>query len=173
MVAVGFDIISGKPRLIFFDPVEFQRGIGLVLAIGIYGIGEMLWTIGTKGKVEADAVRTTWADLQKLMDQEYLMTNTWINFRFLCWYSLAAGATPASLMSMGWLFRKIQTALVKVTSLALPPLKRQITRRQPGQCTNDYMGIPGSPTTAILLGGMIMGLRPGPLLLNSQTSYGG
>ncbi|MED5250170.1 MAG: tripartite tricarboxylate transporter permease, partial [Pseudomonadota bacterium] len=46
MAAVGFDIISGQPRLIFFDMVEFQRGIGfLVLAIGIYGIGEMLWTL--------------------------------------------------------------------------------------------------------------------------------
>ena len=26
MAAVGFDIISGKPRMIFFDLVEFQRG---------------------------------------------------------------------------------------------------------------------------------------------------
>ena len=31
MAAVGFDIISGKPRLIFFDLVEFQRGIGFLL----------------------------------------------------------------------------------------------------------------------------------------------
>ncbi|MEO1026846.1 MAG: tripartite tricarboxylate transporter permease, partial [Pseudomonadota bacterium] len=37
MAAIGFDIISGQPRMIFFDMVEFQRGIGfLVLAIGIY-----------------------------------------------------------------------------------------------------------------------------------------
>ena len=63
MAAVGFDIISGKPRLIFFDMVELQRGIGfLVLAIGIYGIGEMLWTLeSTKGKVQIEAVKTTWA----------------------------------------------------------------------------------------------------------------
>mgnify|MGYP006261087243 FL=1 len=77
MAAVGFDIISGKPRLIFFDLVEFQRGIGfLVLAIGIYGIGEMLWTIeSTKGKVEVDAVRTTWARFVTSLARikEYLM----------------------------------------------------------------------------------------------------
>ena len=42
--------------------VEFQRGIGfLVLAIGIYGIGEMLWTLEhTKGKVQVQAVKVTW-----------------------------------------------------------------------------------------------------------------
>ena len=46
--AVGFDIISGEPRLIFFDIQGFSHGIRfLVLAIGIYGIGEMLWTINT------------------------------------------------------------------------------------------------------------------------------
>ena len=60
MAAVGFDIISGKPRLIFFDLLNFKRNRVLVLAIGIYGIGEMLWTIeSTKGKVEIDV--RTWA----------------------------------------------------------------------------------------------------------------
>ncbi|MCG8626212.1 MAG: tripartite tricarboxylate transporter permease, partial [Proteobacteria bacterium] len=46
MASVGFDIISGEPRLIFLDIQGFSHGIRfLVLAIGIYGIGEMLWTI--------------------------------------------------------------------------------------------------------------------------------
>ncbi|HFC04963.1 MAG TPA: tripartite tricarboxylate transporter permease, partial [Rhizobiales bacterium] len=44
--AVGLDIMSGEPRLIFFGIPGFFHGINfLVLAIGIYGIGEMLWTI--------------------------------------------------------------------------------------------------------------------------------
>ena len=51
MAAVGFDIISGK-RLIFFDGRVSKRYRLLVLAIGIYGIGEMLWTIeSTKAKL--------------------------------------------------------------------------------------------------------------------------
>jgi TctA family transporter len=34
------------------------------------------------------------------------------------------------------------------------------------------LGIPGSPTTAILLGGMIIwGLRPGPLLFAEQPDF--
>ena len=41
--AVGLDIVSGEPRLIFFDIPGFFHGINfLVLAIGIYGIGEIL-----------------------------------------------------------------------------------------------------------------------------------
>ncbi len=50
MSAVGLDIVSGDPRLIFFDLTGFYHGINfLVLAIGIYGIGEMLWTVDTAG----------------------------------------------------------------------------------------------------------------------------
>ena len=51
---MGFDIISGEPRLIPKIPFTDQPIIGfmhgfrfLVLAIGVYGIGEMLWTINT------------------------------------------------------------------------------------------------------------------------------
>ena len=44
--AVGLDIISGEPRLIFGGLPGFFHGINfLVLAIGIYGIAEILWTI--------------------------------------------------------------------------------------------------------------------------------
>jgi len=44
--AVGFDIISGEPRLVLWDITGFLHGVNfLVLAIGIYGIGEMLWTV--------------------------------------------------------------------------------------------------------------------------------
>ncbi|MFQ5468460.1 MAG: tripartite tricarboxylate transporter permease, partial [Kiloniellaceae bacterium] len=48
---VGLDIVSGNPRLIFMDLSGFYHGVNfLVLAIGIYGIGEMLWTIETTGQ---------------------------------------------------------------------------------------------------------------------------
>jgi hypothetical protein len=45
---VGLDLISGQPRLIFGDMPGFYAGISfLVLAIGVYGVGEVLWTIET------------------------------------------------------------------------------------------------------------------------------
>ena len=59
LATIGLDIISGKPRLIFFDIDGFFHGINfLVLAIGIYGIGEMLWTLEeTKGQVQVHKVK--------------------------------------------------------------------------------------------------------------------
>ena len=59
--AVGLDIMSGQPRLIFFDLPGFYHGINfLVLAIGIYGIGEMLWTMEiSKGGVTISQATVT------------------------------------------------------------------------------------------------------------------
>src|SRR5918996_2035805 len=61
LASVGLDIISGRPRLIFFDLTGFFHGINfLVLAIGIYGIGEMLWTLEqTQGDVLVSRVQTS------------------------------------------------------------------------------------------------------------------
>ncbi|MGA1696970.1 MAG: tripartite tricarboxylate transporter permease, partial [Arenicellales bacterium] len=106
LAAVGFDIISGKPRLIFFDMVEFQRGIGfLVLAIGIYGIGEMLWTLEqTGGKVKLDFVKTTWKEFRQHLRviKKYLPTTSLgSGLGFFVGTLPAAGATPASLMAYG------------------------------------------------------------------------
>ena len=72
--AVGLDIVSGEPRLIFFDIPGFFHGINfLVLAIGIYGIGEILWTLETsKGDVQISQatvnVRRLIASVRKLKD---------------------------------------------------------------------------------------------------------
>src|ERR671910_465081 len=61
LATIGLDIITGNPRLIFFDISGFYHGINfLVLAIGIYGIGEMLWTLEqTEGDVLVSRVRTS------------------------------------------------------------------------------------------------------------------
>ncbi|MEO1314695.1 MAG: tripartite tricarboxylate transporter permease, partial [Pseudomonadota bacterium] len=51
---VGLDLISGQPRLIFFDQPGFYSGVSfLVLAIGVYGIGEVLHTIETSKSAPA------------------------------------------------------------------------------------------------------------------------
>src|SRR6056297_2754984 len=61
LASVGFDTISGEPRLVLFEIDGFLRGIGfIVLAIGVYGIGEMLWTIEqSRGEVTTTNPRMT------------------------------------------------------------------------------------------------------------------
>ena len=180
MAAVGFDIISGQPRMIFFDMVEFQRGIGfLVLAIGIYGIGEMLWTLeSTKGKVQMHSVNITWARFKENLKEVKLYINsTWLGsvLGFFVGTLPAAGATPASLMSYGLskTFSKDPDSFGKgnVAGVAAPEAANNAASTG-SMLPMITLGIPGSPTTAILLGGMIIwGLRPGPLLFTESPDF--
>ena len=180
MASVGFDIITGQPRLVFFDMVELQRGIGfLVLAIGIYGIGEMLWTLETtKGKVEIHAVKTTWSRFKHNMGKikEYLPTTSLGSvIGFFVGTLPAAGATPASLMSYGLAktFSKDSESFGKgnVSGVAAPEAANNAASTG-SMLPMITLGIPGSPTTAILLGGMIIwGLRPGPLLFTEKPDF--
>lgn len=180
LAAVGFDIISGKPRLIFFDMVEFQRGIGfLVLAIGIYGIGEMLWTLeSTSGKVQMHNVKITWARMKSNFKQirEYI-NSTWLGsvLGFFVGTLPAAGATPAALMSYGLskTFSKDPDSFGKgnISGVAAPEAANNAASTG-SMLPMITLGIPGSPTTAILLGGMIIwGLRPGPLLFTESPEF--
>ncbi len=180
MAAVGFDIISGQPRLIFFDLVELQRGIGfLVLAIGIYGIGEMLWTLeNTRGEVRIHAVRGTWRRFRKNLSQarEYLPTTSLGSaVGFFVGTLPAAGATPASLMSYGLAktFARDPDSFGKgnVSGVAAPEAANNAASTG-SMLPMITLGIPGSPTTAILLGGMVIwGLRPGPLLFADRPDF--
>ncbi|MEM1343760.1 MAG: tripartite tricarboxylate transporter permease, partial [Pseudomonadota bacterium] len=180
LAAVGFDIISGQPRLIFFDQVEFQRGIEfLVLAIGIYGIGEMLWTLEhTKGNVQLHKVTTGWRRFVKNLSgfRRYGGSSTVGSLLgFFVGTLPAAGATPASLMSYGIAktFSKNPESFGKgnVAGVAAPEAANNAASTG-SMLPMITLGIPGSPTTAILLGGMIIwGLRPGPLLFSEEPDF--
>ena len=180
IAAVGFDIISGQPRLIFFDIVEFQRPIQfIVLAIGIYGIGEMLWTLEhTKGSVQVHAVKMGW---RKFLNNLGRIKHYWQSttagsaLGFFVGTLPAAGATPASLMSYGLAktFAKDPDSFGKgnVAGVAAPEAANNAASTG-SMLPMITLGIPGSPTTAILLGGMIIwGLRPGPLLFSEEPDF--
>ncbi|MEQ8666546.1 MAG: tripartite tricarboxylate transporter permease [Rhodospirillales bacterium] len=180
LATIGLDIISGKPRLIFFDIDGFLHGINfLVLAIGIYGIGEMLWTLETtKGEVVVHKVKTSWGQFIEnvKMVKTYLKSTT---FGSVLGYFVgtlpAAGATPASLMSYGLAktFSKEPETFGKgnVAGVAAPEAANNAASTG-SMLPMITLGIPGSPTTAILLGGMIIwGLRPGPLLFSEHPDF--
>jgi putative tricarboxylic transport membrane protein len=177
---VGLDLISGHPRLIFFDISGFYHGISfLVLAIGIYGIGEMLWTIDSnKGKVEIAQHNVTFARILDAIWSLKGSIKTMIfssGLGFFVGILPAAGATPGSLMAYGM-----------TKSMSKNPEaygKGEVNGVVAPECANNAastgsmlpmltLGIPGSPTTAILLGGMIIwGLDPGPLLFVDQPEF--
>lgn len=178
--AVGFDIISGEPRLIFFDIQGFSHGIRfLVLAIGIYGIGEMLWTINTSrygssmSNVEVNFASIVYALKQFKGAWKGTLIGSFIGF--FVGILPAAGATPGSLMAYG---------VTKMTSRDPSQYGKGVVDgvAAPEAANNSAstgamlpmmtLGIPGSPTTAVLLAGMVIwGLQPGPLLFTNQPDF--
>jgi len=178
--AVGLDIISGEPRLIFMDIPGFFHGINfLVLAIGIYGIGEMLWTIEvSRGNVTMSEATVT---IRRTMDALKRMLKSWktmVMGSFLGYFVgilPAAGATPGSLMAYG-----VAKSMAKDGDSfgkgnidgVLAPESANNAASTGSMLPMLTLGIPGSPTTAILLGGMVMwGLEPGPLLFVDHTEF--
>jgi putative tricarboxylic transport membrane protein len=174
------DTISGRPRLIFFDLQGFYKGISfIVLAIGIYGIGEMLWTLETsRGKVEIASNRFTFGRLGIALRE---LRSAWKTMTFSSFLGYfvgvlpAAGATPAALMAYG-LAKSFSDTPEKygkgeIRGVAAPEAANNAASTG-SMLPMMTLGIPGSPTTAILLGGMVIwGLTPGPLLFIEQSEF--
>jgi putative tricarboxylic transport membrane protein len=181
LATVGFDTISGAPRLVLFDIQGFIRGIGfIVLAIGVYGIGEMLWTIEqTRGEITTTNPKMTAkglaSDAKEAVRRGW--KGTWIGsiLGFFVGVLPAAGATPGSLMSYG--VAKIISKTPHEYGNGSPdgvaaPEAANNSASTGAMLPMLTLGIPGSPTTAILLGGMVIwGLTPGPRLFLDESEF--
>ena len=177
LAAVGMDTVTGQLRLTFGFS-ELMRGFDfLVAVIGLFGIGEILLSMeeglsfqGSNARIDFKIVVQTWKKLPK-----YWMTSV-RSCLVGCWMGITpGGATPASFMSYGIAKRfspdgaKFGTGQIEGviapetaahaagTSALLPMLS---------------LGIPGSPTAAVLLGGLLIwGLQPGPLLFVEKKEF--
>ncbi len=178
--AVGLDIVSGEPRLIFGNISGFYKGINfLVLAIGVYGIGEMLWTIENSNnqlelfpsKISVQGIINTLRSLKR--NFKSMLMGSFLGY--FIGVLPAAGATPASLMSYG---------IAKMMSKnpdsfgqgnldgVVAPEAANNSASTGSMLPMMTLGIPGSPTTAILLGGMVIwGLEPGPSLFVDNQEF--
>jgi putative tricarboxylic transport membrane protein len=181
LAAIGFDQISGAPRLVLFEMNGFLGGISfLVLAIGVYGIGEMLWTIeSTRGEItksKADiSIRGIVEDTGTSFRRGWKGMSIGSVLGFFVGILPAAGATPASLMSYGvskMLSRRPEEFGKGHPSGVAAPEAANNSASTGSMLPMLTLGIPGSPTTAILLGGMVIwGLTPGPRLFVEQTDF--
>ena len=177
LAAVGLDTVTGTLRLTF-GHTELLKGFDFLIAvIGLFGIGEILQTMeeglafkGVQAKMNAKVVLETWKELPR-----YWATSLRSAVVGCFMGIVPGGATPASFMSYGVAKRFSRTgdkfgsgevegvvapetaAHAAGTSALLPMLT---------------LGIPGSPTAAVLLGGLLIwGLQPGPLLFVEQKDF--
>jgi putative tricarboxylic transport membrane protein len=177
LAAVGTDPVTGTLRLTFGSEAMLNGFDFLVAVIGLFGIGEILLTLeeglafkGTSAKINVRVVLETWKELPR-----YWATSLRAAAVGVFMGIVPGGATPASFMSYGVARRfspngdKFGTGVVEGvvapetaahaagTSALLPMLT---------------LGVPGSPTAAVLLGGLLIwGLQPGPLLFVEQKDF--
>jgi putative tricarboxylic transport membrane protein len=177
LAAVGMDSVTGQLRMTFGFP-ELLKGFDFLIAvIGLFGIGEILLTmeegLAFKGKSARIGFRTvlqTWGEL--LQHWKLFLRSTLVG----CWMGVTpGGATPASFMSYGIAVRmsphKEQFGKGRIEGVVAPETAAHAAGTS-ALLPMLTLGIPGSPTAAVLLGGlMIWGLQPGPMLFVEQKDF--
>jgi putative tricarboxylic transport membrane protein len=177
LAAVGMDMVTGQLRL-NFGSTELMRGFDFLIAvIGLFGIGEILLTMeerlsftGSSAKLNLKVVLETWAKLPK-----YWLTSL-RSCIIGCWMGITpGGATPASFMSYGIAKRSSRDGAKFGTGQLEGVVAPETAAHAAGTSALLPMlalGIPGSPTAAVLLGGLLIwGLQPGPLLFVEKQDF--
>jgi putative tricarboxylic transport membrane protein len=177
LAAVGIDTVTGQLRLIF-GWHELMRGFDFLIAvIGLFGIGEILLSMeeglsfsGRAAKINPKVVFETWARLPR-----YWATSL-RSCLIGCWLGITpGGATPASFMSYGVAKRISKDGQRFGTGQIEGVVAPETAAHAAGTSALLPMlslGIPGSPTAAVLLGGLLIwGLQPGPLLFVEQKDF--
>jgi putative tricarboxylic transport membrane protein len=177
LAAVGMDTVTGQLRLTF-GWAELMRGFDFLIAvIGLFGIGEILLSMeeglafsGKNAKINPKVVWETWKKLPS-----YWMTSLRSSLIGIWMGITPGGATPASFMSYG-VAKKTSKAGSKFGSGEIEGVIAPETAAHAAGTSALLpmlaLGIPGSPTAAVLLGGLLIwGLQPGPLLFVEQKDF--
>jgi putative tricarboxylic transport membrane protein len=177
LAAVGIDTVTGQLRLIF-GWHELMRGFDFLIAvIGLFGVGEILLSMeeglafsGRAAKINPTIVLETWKKLPR-----YWATSI-RSCLIGCWLGITpGGATPASFMSYGVAKRMSPDGQKFGTGQLEGVVAPETAAHAAGTSALLPMlalGIPGSPTAAVLLGGLLIwGLQPGPLLFIEQRDF--
>jgi putative tricarboxylic transport membrane protein len=177
LAAVGTDPVTGTLRLTFGQTALLTGFDFLVAVIGLFGIGEILLTLeeglafkGASAKINMRVVLDTWKELPR-----YWLTSIRSSAVGVFMGIVPGGATPASFMSYGVARRfspdgdKFGTG--KVEGVVAPETAAHAAGTS-ALLPMLTLGVPGSPTAAVLLGGLLIwGLQPGPLLFVEQKDF--
>jgi putative tricarboxylic transport membrane protein len=177
LAAVGTDPVTGTLRLTFGFTSLLNGFDFLVAVIGLFGIGEILLTLeeglafkGTRAKINLNIVIETWKELPS-----YWLTSLRSSAVGCFMGIVPGGATPASFMSYGVARRFSKNGDRFGTGVVEGVVAPETAAHAAGTSALLPMltlGVPGSPTAAVLLGGLLIwGLQPGPLLFVEQKDF--
>src|SRR5260221_14248715 len=177
LAGIGMDTVSGQLRMTFGSN-ELMRGVNfLVAVIGLFGISEILLTMeerlalrGHAARISLRVVWKVWKDLPKYWVT--LLRSSAIG----CWLGVTpGGAIAASFMSYNLAKRfskdKESFGTGRIEGVFAPETAAHASGVS-ALLPMLALGIPGSGTAAILLGGlMVWGLNPGPLLFVEHKDF--
>ncbi len=177
LASVGTDPVTGTLRLTFGTESLLNGFDFLTAVIGLFGLGEILLTLeeglafkGASAKINVRVVLDTWKELPR-----YWATSL-RGAAVGCFMGIVpGGATPASFMSYGVARRFSRNGERFGTGVVEGVVAPETAAHAAGTSALLPMltlGVPGSPTAAVLLGGLLIwGLQPGPLLFVEQKDF--
>src|SRR5437870_1403679 len=177
LATVGLDIVTGQLRMTF-GVTSLMQGFDFIIAvIGLFGIGEIMISVeeglsfkGVRSKMNLHVVLDTWKILPRYWRTfgRSCFIGFWMGFK-------PGGATPASFMSYSFAKRfsknpgrfgkgELEGVVAPETAAHAAGVAAMLPM--------ITLGIPGSPTAAVMLGGLIIwGLQPGPLLFKEKPEF--
>jgi len=173
---VGMDPISGRDRFVY-EWLVLKDGIGVIsVAIGMFGVTEILETIGSSVEKEVfdKKIKGYWPNLQDWKDSWLPIGRGTVLGFFL---GIFPGLSPliATFLSYGIEKRfskhPEQFGTGVIEGVAAPEACNNAAATA-GYVPLFSLGIPSNPLNAVLLGAlMIYGLQPGPLLIKSNPTF--
>lgn len=178
IATVGSDPLTGRTRFTF-GSIDLLGGIDFVtVAVGLFGVGEVLISFEENYRMEFLETRLRLRDVFPTAAE--WAASFWPIIRgsilgFIVGVMPGAGATIASFMSYG-LEKKVSRTPERFGKGAIEgvagPESANNSATAGAMVPLLTLGIPGSGSTAVMLGAfMIWGLRPGPLLLEKNPDF--
>jgi putative tricarboxylic transport membrane protein len=175
LATIGLDIVSGLPRFAFGVP-QLLGGIDFIVIIcGIFGVAEVFNSI--EEPEEGTLVKAKMPLRDLFLTKAEWIASRWAIVRgsvigFLTGIIPAGGITTASFLA--YLAEKRiskhpeRFGTGTIEGVASPEAANNAASIS-GFAPLLALGIPGSPTTAVMLAGFMMwGIRPGPLLFQTK-----
>lgn len=178
LASVGLDIVTGTPRLTF-DTVSLLSGFNFVtVCIGLFGIGEILSSAEESLEFKGEQGKIGFKDVVATIRDLFRSWLTWLTGTALgFWVGVlpGTGATPASFMAYGMAKQYSRHPEKFGSGVTEGLLSTQSAAQAAGigsLLPLITLGVPGSPTAAVMLGGLyIWGLQPGPMLFTEKPDF--
>jgi putative tricarboxylic transport membrane protein len=173
---VGLDPIAGPTRYTFgfvdlFEGIDFT-----VVAVGLFGLSEIFASLsqGIPPKTGPQSIRSLLPRAADLVECKWVFPTCAV-IGFLIGVLPGVGATAATMLCYAMVKkasgRPEQFGQGAVRGIAAPESANN-SASYGSMIPLFSLGIPGSATTAVLLGGLLMvGLQPGPLLFASNPDF--